>query len=79
MRELMLESGRPAVGTLAVTSPYDGRELAQLATAGVDHVDVWFAGRKLVRVGQAAPRIVGHGGGHGERPVDQIVKRFGGR
>jgi len=35
----MLESNRPASGTLAVTSPYDGRELAQLATISEDHVD----------------------------------------
>ena len=39
MRDLMLESSRPAVGTLRVTSPFDGRELAQIATAGPDHVD----------------------------------------
>jgi len=35
----MLESSRPAVGTLAVNSPYDGRELAQLETSGQEHVD----------------------------------------
>jgi acyl-CoA reductase-like NAD-dependent aldehyde dehydrogenase len=35
----MLESGRPAVGRLSVTSPYDGRELDQVATAGTDHVE----------------------------------------
>ncbi len=39
MHDLMLESSRPAVGTLCVTSPFDGRELAQIATAGPDHVD----------------------------------------
>ena len=39
MRDLMLESSRPAVGTLAVNSPYDGRELDQLATSGLKHVD----------------------------------------
>jgi len=37
--DLMLESSRPAVGTLAVHSPYDGRELGQLATSGPEHVD----------------------------------------
>ncbi|TDJ32321.1 MAG: aldehyde dehydrogenase family protein [Gammaproteobacteria bacterium] len=35
----MLESARPAVGSLAVTSPYDGRELQQVATSGPDHVE----------------------------------------
>ena len=35
----MLHSDRPAIGTLAVNSPYDGRELDQVATSGVDHVD----------------------------------------
>ena len=39
MHDLMLESSRPAVGTLAVNSPYDGRELDQLATSGLGHVD----------------------------------------
>ncbi len=39
MRELMLESRRPAAGRLAVTSPFDGRELDQVATSGVDHVE----------------------------------------
>ena len=39
MRELMLESKRPAVGKLAVLSPYDGRELEQVATSGVEHVE----------------------------------------
>ncbi len=39
MRDLMLESSRPAVGTLTVNSPYDGRELDQLATSGLEHVD----------------------------------------
>lgn len=34
----MLESGRPAAGSLAVKSPYDGRELDVVATSGVDHV-----------------------------------------
>jgi len=35
----MLESGRPATGRLSVTSPFDGRELDQVATAGPDHVE----------------------------------------
>ena len=39
MRELMIESKRPAAGKLAVLSPYDGRELEQVATSGIEHVD----------------------------------------
>ena len=39
MRGLMLESSRPAVGERVVNSPYDGRELDQVATGGLDHVD----------------------------------------
>ncbi len=39
MRELMIESKRPAIGKLAVRSPYDGRELAHVATSGVEHVE----------------------------------------
>ena len=39
MHDLMLESSRPAVGTLCVTSPFDGRELGQVATSGPDHVN----------------------------------------
>ena len=35
----MLQSTRPAAGRLAVVSPYDGRELAQVATADAEHVD----------------------------------------
>ncbi len=35
----MLQSTKPAVGTLCVTSPFDGRELGQIATSGPDHVD----------------------------------------
>jgi len=35
----MLESSRPATGRLCVTSPFDGRELDQVATAGPDHVE----------------------------------------
>jgi acyl-CoA reductase-like NAD-dependent aldehyde dehydrogenase len=35
----MIESQRPAAGTLSVTSPYDGRELDQVATGGEEHVD----------------------------------------
>ena len=34
----MLETSRGATGSLAVTSPYDGRELAQLPTGGPEHV-----------------------------------------
>lgn len=39
MHQLMIESNKPAAGTLTVTSPYDGRELNQVATAGPEHVD----------------------------------------
>ena len=39
MHQLMMESNKPATGTLTVTSPYDGRELDQVATAGPEHVD----------------------------------------
>ncbi len=39
MGKLMLESSRPPAGTLSVSSPYDGRELDQVATSGTDHVD----------------------------------------
>ncbi len=39
MRDLMLETSRPATGLLPVTSPYDGRDLDQVATSGPDHVD----------------------------------------
>jgi len=39
MHDLMLESSRPAIGKLSVRSPFDGRELDQVATAGPDHVD----------------------------------------
>jgi acyl-CoA reductase-like NAD-dependent aldehyde dehydrogenase len=39
MLDLMLESSRAATGMLPVTSPYDGRELDQVATSGSDHVD----------------------------------------
>ena len=35
----MLESARPAAGKLSVTSPFDGREIAQVAIAGPDHVE----------------------------------------
>jgi len=34
----MLESSKPAAGCLSVTSPFDGRELEQVGTAGQDHV-----------------------------------------
>ncbi len=39
MHDLMLESKVPAAGTLSVTSPFDGRELSQIATAGPAHVE----------------------------------------
>ena len=39
MHDLMIESARPPAGHLSVTSPYDGRELDQVATAGPQHVD----------------------------------------
>lgn len=35
----MLETSRPAAGLLPVTSPYDGRELKQVATSGPGHID----------------------------------------
>jgi hypothetical protein len=31
----------------------------------------------LIGIGQTAPGIVGDGAGHGERPIDQFVERFG--
>ncbi len=39
MRQIMMESNSPATGTLVVTSPFDGRELDRVATAGPEHVD----------------------------------------
>ena len=39
MVDLMLESARPAAGTLKVTSPFDGRELAEIPTGDVGHVE----------------------------------------
>lgn len=36
---LMITSNRPPVGELLVSSPYDGRELNRVATAGPEHVD----------------------------------------
>jgi len=39
MHDLMLQSDRPAAGTLTVSSPFDGRELDQVATSGPGHVD----------------------------------------
>jgi acyl-CoA reductase-like NAD-dependent aldehyde dehydrogenase len=39
MRQLMIESARPPAGALVVASPFDGRELDQVATAGPEHVD----------------------------------------
>ena len=50
MRDLMLETSRPATGLLPVTSPYDGRELEQVATSGPDHVeDALAAAHSLFR------------------------------
>lgn len=50
MHDLMLESSNKAVGTLAVTSPFDGRELDRVATAGPDHVeDALSAAQALFR------------------------------
>ena len=50
MPDLMLETSRGATGTLAVTSPYDGRELAQLPTGGTEHVhDALAAAQALFR------------------------------
>ncbi|MFT5769764.1 MAG: acyl-CoA reductase-like NAD-dependent aldehyde dehydrogenase, partial [Lysobacterales bacterium] len=39
MHDLMQNQTRPAAGILLVTSPFDGRELDQVATSGVEHVD----------------------------------------
>lgn len=39
MRELMIESNRPAAGTLAINSPYDGRALQRIASGGVKHAE----------------------------------------
>ena len=39
MDALMLVTDRAAAGKLAVTSPFDGRELASIPTAGPEHVD----------------------------------------
>ena len=39
MHDLKIESERPATGELVVASPYDGRELDRLPTAGPDHVE----------------------------------------
>jgi acyl-CoA reductase-like NAD-dependent aldehyde dehydrogenase len=39
MHDLMLASERPATSSLPVTSPYDGRELDHVATAGQEHVE----------------------------------------
>ncbi|WP_372928680.1 aldehyde dehydrogenase family protein [Methyloceanibacter sp.] len=38
MSDLMLETSRDPTGSLAVTSPFDGRGLAQLAAGGPEHV-----------------------------------------
>ena len=39
MHDLMIASDRTESGELVVTSPFDGRELERVATAGPDHVD----------------------------------------
>jgi acyl-CoA reductase-like NAD-dependent aldehyde dehydrogenase len=39
MPDLMLESSLPAAGTLSVTSPFDGREIDQVATADAAHAE----------------------------------------
>ncbi len=39
MHDLRLDSERPPAGELPVTSPWDGRELDRVATAGVLHVE----------------------------------------
>ncbi|MDJ0758310.1 MAG: aldehyde dehydrogenase family protein [Woeseiaceae bacterium] len=39
MHDLMLESNREPVGSLTVTSPYNGRDLDTIATAGAEHVE----------------------------------------
>ena len=39
MDALKIETDRAPAGRLTVTSPFDGRELDQVATAGPDHVD----------------------------------------
>ncbi len=50
MQDLMLESSRSATGTLSVTSPFDGRELDRVPTAGTDHVgDAMSAAHALFR------------------------------
>ncbi len=50
MPELMLESTRPAASALKVTSPFDGRELAELPTGDVGHVeDAMAAAHALYR------------------------------
>ncbi len=50
MHDLMLESARPATGTLSVKSPFDGRELDQVPTAGPDHVgDAMLVAHALFR------------------------------
>ncbi len=73
MRQLMMESSRPAIGELAVNSPYDGRELDKVATAGRDHVadamsvahglfrdrDSWLSIPKRVQILNKAAAIMG--------------------
>ena len=43
MVDVMVVSERAPAGTLAVTSPFDGRELASIPTSGPGHVDDAFA------------------------------------
>jgi len=43
MHNLMLVTDRPPMGELAVTSPFDGRELDRVATSGAEHVEDAFA------------------------------------
>jgi acyl-CoA reductase-like NAD-dependent aldehyde dehydrogenase len=50
MSDLMLESTRPAAGTLTVTSPWDGRTLAEVPTGDTQHVeDAMSAAHSLFR------------------------------
>jgi acyl-CoA reductase-like NAD-dependent aldehyde dehydrogenase len=39
MQDLMLESTKAAAGSLSVVSPFDGRELQQVAMSGPEHVE----------------------------------------
>ena len=50
MYGFMVESSRPAAGSLSVPSPFDGRELDRIATAGAGHVeDAISAAHELFR------------------------------